>query len=340
MPRRWPLRISTLSSTVANLLCCWAPRAAARRPCCRYSVVSWNLLPVESRSVRSTSRVCRLPDARPPRFFRDYALFPHMSVAANVSFGLEMQKVGRPERQARVSEVLAMVGLSGFERRRVDQLSGGQRQRVALARSIAVRPEVLLLDEPLGALDLNLRRQMQDELVGLQRQLGTTFVHVTHDQDEGMSIADTIVVLNNGHIEDRGPPDRVYLKPATLFAATFMGESNILTAKVIGASGNETKLATPLSNLVVEGTASVGSEVHLSIRPEHLGLEAADDTESLGCVVVIDTVFQGAHRRCHVRSVNHGETELLVHIPVEQEIATGDELEVHVRQRRIVLLAD
>ena len=202
------------------------------------SILGGFVEPTSGRVLIGGNDVTRTPPARRPTstVFQDYALFPHMNVAGNIAFGLEMQGLARRDRISRVSDVLAMVGLAGFERRPVGELSGGQRQRVALARAIAVRPEVLLLDEPLGALDLNLRRQMQDELVGLQRSLGTTFVHVTHDQEEGMSIADRIVVLNNGRVEDSGSPDRVYLEPATLFAATFMGETNIVEGRVEEAS--------------------------------------------------------------------------------------------------------
>ena len=157
------------------------------------------------------------PPARRPTatVFQDYALFPHMSVRANVGFGLAMRKVSKEERNRRADEVLRLVGLEGYGGRGIHQLSGGQRQRVALARAIAVEPKVLLLDEPLGALDLALRRQMQEELVRIQKSVGTTFVHVTHDQEEAMSIADRIVVMNKGRIEDIGPPSRVYLRPAS-----------------------------------------------------------------------------------------------------------------------------
>ena len=184
--------------------------------------------------------VTHLPPARRPTatVFQDYALFPHMSVLGNVAFGLAMRKVPGPERRRRAEAMLERVGLAGFGRRRIHELSGGQRQRVALARAIAVEPKLLLLDEPLGALDLALRRQMQEELVRLQKQLGTTFVHVTHDQEEAMSIADRVVVMNHGRIEDQGPPDRVYLRPASLFAATFMGRAT--SSKGSCASGRGT----------------------------------------------------------------------------------------------------
>ena len=204
-----------------------------------------------------------------------------------------------------------------------------------------MRPEVLLLDEPLGALDLNLRRQMQDELVGLQRRLGTTFVHVTHDQDEGMSIADKVVVLNNGRIEDCGSPDRVYLNPATLFTATFMGESNIVAGRVTDASGGSVRLATPLGDITADGAESEGCDIHVSIRPEHILLEAGEDTESLGRAVLTDSVSPGERtHRCRARTTGRENVELLIYVPVERAVAVGDEVDVHARRHRIVLLTD
>ena len=154
--------------------------------------------------------VTALPPARRPTttVFQDYAIFPHMTLAENVAFGLRMRGEGARARRGRAEEMLALVGLAGAGDRRPDAISGGQRQRVALARALAVDPDVLLLDEPLGALDLKLRRTMQDELKAIQRRLGTTFVHVTHDQEEAMAVADTIVVMRAGRIEDRGPPVR------------------------------------------------------------------------------------------------------------------------------------
>ena len=288
--------------------------------------------------------VTNLPASRRPTVtvFQDYALFPHMNVETNVGFGLEMRKVAKGERRRRVAEALSLVGLEGYGARAIHQLSGGQRQRVALARAIAVKPTVLLLDEPLGALDLNLRRQMQEELVGLQKQLGVTFVHVTHDQEEAMNIADKIVVLNEGRIEDLGSPDRVYLSPATLFTATFMGESNILSATVSGERNGLLFLHTPLAEVEVEveGRAAEGATVHLSVRPEHIKLEALPDAISLGRVTIKETVFQGAHRRCHAVSMASGKTQLLLRVPVEQSVRPGDQSEVFVRRTDVVLLAD
>ena len=160
--------------------------------------------------------------------FQDYALFPHMTVAENVEYGLRIKRVPRGERHRRAAQALEMVRLTGFERRPPGQLSGGQRQRVALARAIVNRPGVLLLDEPLGALDLKLRQEMQTELKRIQRELGITFVYVTHDQEEALAMSDRLAVFNAGRIEQVGPPAEVYERPSTEFVAGFVGVSNVL----------------------------------------------------------------------------------------------------------------
>jgi putative spermidine/putrescine transport system ATP-binding protein len=160
--------------------------------------------------------------------FQDYALFPHMTVGENVEYGLRVRKVGKSERRTRTAEALEMVQLAGFEERKPGMLSGGQRQRVALARSIVNRPRVLLLDEPLGALDLKLREQMQIELKGIQDEVGITFIYVTHDQDEALTMSDRIAVFNEGRIEQVGVPAEIYEQPATQFVTGFVGISNVL----------------------------------------------------------------------------------------------------------------
>jgi putative spermidine/putrescine transport system ATP-binding protein len=160
--------------------------------------------------------------------FQDYALFPHMSVGENVGYGLRVKKVGSDERKRRVTEALELVRLSGYEQRRPSQLSGGQRQRVALARALVNRPRVLLLDEPLGALDLKLRQQMQNELRGLQQEVGITFVYVTHDQEEALTMSDRLAVFSDGRIEQVGAPADVYEHPVNEFVAGFVGVSNIV----------------------------------------------------------------------------------------------------------------
>jgi putative spermidine/putrescine transport system ATP-binding protein len=160
--------------------------------------------------------------------FQDYALFPHMNVAENIGYGLRVKGTPKPELQERVQRALAMVRLSGLERRKPNQLSGGQRQRVALARAVINEPEVLLLDEPLGALDLKLRQEMQLELKRIQKKVGITFVYVTHDQEEALTMSDRMAVMSNGRIEQVGPPVEVYERPATEFVAGFIGISNVL----------------------------------------------------------------------------------------------------------------
>jgi spermidine/putrescine transport system ATP-binding protein len=166
--------------------------------------------------------------------FQSYALFPHLSIFENVAFGLRRRGIRGQDVRGRVTEILRLVGLAGLERRRPRQLSGGQQQRVALARALVNRPRVLLLDEPLGALDLKLRKQMQLELKAIQHDIGITFVHVTHDQEEAMTMADRIAVMNQGHIEQLGPPAELYERPRTAFVAGFLGVSNLLPGTVEG----------------------------------------------------------------------------------------------------------
>jgi spermidine/putrescine transport system ATP-binding protein len=166
--------------------------------------------------------------------FQSYALFPHLTIFENVAFGLRRRKVRGDELRRRVIEALELVGLAGLERRKPRQLSGGQQQRIALARALVNRPRVLLLDEPLGALDLKLRKEMQLELKRIQHEVGITFVHVTHDQEEAMTMADRIVIMNHGHIEQLGTPSDLYEKPSTAFVAGFLGASNLLSGSVAG----------------------------------------------------------------------------------------------------------
>jgi spermidine/putrescine transport system ATP-binding protein len=233
------------------------------------------------------------PAARPTTtVFQDYALFPHMSVRQNIAFGLKLRRVPGDERRRRVDRALDMVGLAGFGDRGVHELSGGQRQRVALARALIVEPEILLLDEPLGALDLNLRRQMQDELLALQRRTGRCFVHVTHDQEEAMALASLIVVMNKGRIEDAGPPQRVYARPATRFTAAFMGESTEIAASVLDAG----RARTALGDLPAALPHPAGTPVTIIIRPENIRADGTGRVP-LGPARVVEAIFQGAQYR-------------------------------------------
>ena len=272
--------------------------------------------------------------------FQDYALFPHMSVAGNVGFGLRMRGVGGEPRRQRVGEMLDLVGLGGFGRRGVHELSGGQRQRVALARALAVEPEILLLDEPLGALDLNLRRQMQDELAALQRRTQRSFVHVTHDQEEAMALASVIVLMNKGRIEDMGPPARVYARPATRFAATFMGESTQIEGRVVRALDDEqVLLETRLGAVAVRRAAAVNGEAALILRPENvLVREARDGEVSLGTARVREAVFQGAFRRVLATGEASGQ-DFILRLPPDAAAAPGTALPLACAAADLVMVA-
>jgi spermidine/putrescine transport system ATP-binding protein len=210
--------------------------------------------------------------------FQSYALFPHRSVEKNVAFGLERQRVGKAEVKRRVAEELERVGLAAEARRRPAQLSGGQQQRVALARALVNRPAVLLLDEPLGALDLKLRKQLQVELKRIQRDVGITFIYVTHDQEEALTMSDRIAVMNRGVVEQVADPETVYERPATTFVAGFIGVSNLMPAEVVSANGAGAELkldAGPVVRTGDSGGASLSERVHAVVRPEKLVLSGA-----------------------------------------------------------------
>ncbi|MFD0857805.1 ABC transporter ATP-binding protein [Roseovarius aquimarinus] len=250
-----------------------------------------------------------VPPAKRPTttMFQDYALFPHMSLRDNVGFGPRMAGVGKARRDAKALELLDLVGLKDAAAKRPHALSGGQRQRVALARSLAVDPDVLLLDEPLGALDLKLRRAMQDELKQIQRKVGTTFVHVTHDQEEAMAIADRIVVMNGGRIEDCGPPDRIYRRPGSLFAAGFMGEMN----RIPGTRSGD-MIETPIGALPAPEAAPEGP-LTLCLRPEQIG--TGKGPWDMGAARITDAAFFGTHFLCHLAPEAAPDMDLIAHLP-------------------------
>ena len=262
--------------------------------------------------------------------FQSYALFPHLTIFENVAFGLRRKGLKGSTVDGRVREILRLVDLEGVERRKPRQLSGGQQQRVALARALVNRPQVLLLDEPLGALDLKLRKQMQLELKSLQHELGITFVHVTHDQEEAMTMADQIAVMNRGRIEQLGTPTELYEQPQTAFVARFLGASNLLPGKVSGSGvvhldgGGEVRIP-------AETLPESGSRVAVGIRPEKLGFGARDGANRLAGTVtesayvgvatqyIVDT--PSGRLTVYVQNAEPGANTVAVGKPVELAFA-------------------
>jgi putative spermidine/putrescine transport system ATP-binding protein len=273
--------------------------------------------------------------------FQDYALFPHMTVAANVAYGLRVKRVARAERDRRVADALAMVRLEGFGERRPGQLSGGQRQRVALARALVNRPRVLLLDEPLGALDLKLRQQLQVELKRIQQDVGITFVYVTHDQEEALTMSDRIAVVDGGRIVQVGTPRAVYERPDSPFVAGFVGVSNLLELPVERVEGDSVHLRLGARDAIVAAAgpgAAPGRVAVVTVRPERIALrdgaehdDGGSDCHARGTVRA--TLYAGPATRFVVELDGGGE--LLV---VRQNGATSFEDAEALKGRPVVLV--
>lgn len=255
--------------------------------------------------------------------FQDYSLFPHMTVFKNIEFGLKMRKVKKEERRTRALDILSLVGLEGLHQRYPHELSGGQKQRVALARSLVVEPSILLLDEPLGALDAALRRQMQRELKRIQKQVGITFIHVTHDQEEAMSIADKLIVINAGEIQDEGRPDQVYQRPQSLFSAKFMGDNNLITGKIAETADDTVQIKTDFGTFrllinkkeqSLKGLA-VGSEATFTLRPENINVARREDTGEnlIHNAKVTKVLFQGSYIKVIAEVPGYGELKVQFH---------------------------
>ena len=252
--------------------------------------------------------------------FQKYALFPHLNVYENVAFGLRLKKLPEETIRPKVLEMLETVGLRGFERRSINQLSGGQQQRVAIARSLVNQPRVLLLDEPLGALDLKLRKEMQLELKRLQREMNITFVYVTHDQEEALTMSDTIVVMNQGYIQQIGTPEDIYNEPENAFVADFIGDSNIFNAimvrdKLVNIVGAEFPC--------VDTGFGTNKPVDAVIRPEDIDLVKPEESTLKG--VVTHLIFKGVHYEMEVLANNY---EWLVHST--DMFPVGTEVGIHV----------
>jgi len=288
--------------------------------------------------------------------FQDYALFPHMSVEDNVAYGLRVRRTPKQETRRRVGESLALVRLSGFEKRRPSQLSGGQRQRVALARALINAPAVLLLDEPLGALDLKLRREMQFELKRIQTDVGITFLYVTHDQEEAMSMSDRVAVMSEGRIMQVGTPTQVYERPVDAFVAGFVGVSNLLQAKVASRDASRVRLVVEgferLMAPVWDGV-SEGQTVTVTVRPEKIRMRARPNTASDDAASargkIVDVSYGGAFTRYTVKvggselavlEQNEGAgpssamgEEVWISWPCEQSVILGSESDLRASDR-------
>ncbi len=238
--------------------------------------------------------------------FQDYALFPHMTCGRNIAFGLELKGKTKAETEARVDELLEFMQLTGFKDRKPEELSGGQRQRVALARALAPDPSVLLLDEPLGALDAKLRKQVQIELKSIQKRTGKTFIFVTHDQEEALTMSDRVLVMNKGRIEQAGSPKDLYSHPESRFVAEFIGETNMLECGVKGIDGKQVVLdwfGTELRGDCRKGSPTPGQKVGAVIRPENITCYSNKPESSLAFELNIDQrIFKGSSTTFEARS--------------------------------------
>lgn len=262
--------------------------------------------------------------------FQKYALFPHLNVYDNIAFGLKVKKMPEKEIQKRVSEMLEIVNLRGFEKRSVNRLSGGQQQRVAIARALVNRPKVLLLDEPLGALDLKLRKEMQTELKAIQQQLEITFIYVTHDQEEALTMSDTVVVMNKGDIQQIGSPVDIYNEPVNAFVADFIGESNILDGIMrrdflVEISGREFEC--------VDKGFGEDTPVDVVIRPEDIKLIDVNDAKITG--VVESVTFKGVHYEMVIEAYDYS---WLVHSTKAAELGSAvgisfDPYDIHIMRK-------
>jgi spermidine/putrescine transport system ATP-binding protein len=282
----------------------------------------------EGRIFVSGREITKLPAHRRPvnMVFQRYALFPHKSVAENVAFGLRLRRVSRSETERRVREILELVRLPGFGERHIDQLSGGQAQRVALARALVNEPEVLLLDEPLAALDLKLRQAMHLELREIQRRIGSTFVYVTHDQEEALVMSDRIVLMEAGAIVQQGGPEDVYNRPETLFASQFLGEANLFRGRARLEAG---RFLVDAGEIVIElngrGRGTVEGDVWVCVRPERIALAHARGAEDPRTNAAVGTVAKVIFLGSIVRyTVAVGSQSILVERPAASSAPLGE----------------
>ncbi|CCH50309.1 ABC transporter ATP-binding protein [Pseudodesulfovibrio piezophilus] len=274
------------------------------------------------------------PNRRPVNLvFQHLALFPMMNVAENIAFGLKRRGVGSAEIRKKTQQILERVGLPGFGEKGINQLSGGQKQRVAIARCLVLEPSVLLLDEPLGALDLKLRDQMKVELKKLQAKVGTTFIYITHDQSEALVMSDRVAVMNNGRFEQIGTPQELYGQPKTPFVAQFVGDNNRWSGRITESIGDEVMLSTDEGYTFrtrIHASCRSGARVNLFLRPEAMRIEPRDrDGLNIFGVTVKGILFDGANSR--LLTVTKEEHELIVTLPQNRKfdhIVAGDKITV------------
>ena len=273
--------------------------------------------------------------------FQHLALFPHLTVAQNIAFGLEMKKVPRAEIDRKVADILKLVRLDDYGRRKIDELSGGQRQRIAIARALVNEPEVLLLDEPLGALDLQLRLQMHDELRRIHREIGSTFILVTHDQGEAITLSDRIAVMQNGRIVQLGPPNDIYYRPQSRFVASFIGHANFIPGEVAAVRDGRAVLS--VGGLEMKGVSaaslSAGAKATGVLRYEHVRLLPASSSQGLSATIE-DVSFQGSTYRVVVKLPNG--TEIISELTADSAdspFARGHAARVHWNEDNLTILA-
>ena len=291
-------------------------------------------------SIDGVDMTYRPPFERPVNtVFQHYALFPHMTVAENIGYGLSVSGVPKVEITKRVNEALRLVRLEGMGNRPTRKMSGGQQQRVALARALILQPKILLLDEPLAALDRRLRKDMQFELKKLQHELGIAFLCVTHDQEEALAMSDQIVVMNSGHVEQIGTPKEIYQTPKTRFAAGFIGEMNFIKAVAIGSGGGSTAYEGSGGLKVYSTTESApGSHHTLAIRPEHLRISSGPVASKVHTIdgTVVDSSYLGTNTRIEVNALGttlHVETEGAASIG-----NSGDPISLEYDPKRVLVL--
>ncbi|MGL5244516.1 MAG: spermidine/putrescine ABC transporter ATP-binding protein [Sarcina sp.] len=261
--------------------------------------------------------------------FQKYALFPHMNVYENIAFGLKLKKTPKDLIDTKVKEMLKLVSLEGFEKRNINSLSGGQQQRVAIARALANEPKVLLLDEPLGALDLKLRKEMQLELKKIQKKLGITFIFVTHDQEEALTMSDTIVVMNKGRIQQMGSPEDIYNEPKNAFVARFIGESNIVDGIML--EDFKVKFSNHIFDCVDKGFGE-NENIQIVIRPEDFEIVPLSEAMIKG--TVLSTVFKGVHYEIEVLGENN--TKWILHNTKNAKV--GNEIGLNLEPESIHIM--